>query len=106
MAEQHALRVARGARRVAEAGGGVLVELGPVEIVGLRGEQLFVAEEIRAASTAGMCARSVSAIQVVTLAAMRRELFDERQEREIEEDQAVLGVVDDVGELVEEKARD
>ena len=34
---------------------------------------------------------------------MRRELFDERKEREIEEDQPVFRMVDDVRELVEEE---
>ncbi len=37
--------------------------------------------------------------------AMRRELLDERQKRQVEEDQPVFRVVDDVRELVEEEPR-
>ena len=52
-----------------------------------------------------MCARSVSAIHVVTPGHAGASFLDQRQEREVEEDQPVAGMVDDVGELVVEQPR-
>jgi hypothetical protein len=43
MTVEHALGIARRSRRVAKRGGGVLVEVRPVELTFFRGQQLFVA---------------------------------------------------------------
>ena len=52
-----------------------------------------------------MCALSVIATQPFTPCAVRRELLDQRHERQVEQDVPVVGVVDDVGDLLGEQAR-
>ena len=104
MAVQHALGIAGGAGCVAQRGRGVLVELGPVEIVVLGGEQLFVAEQVRDRN--GRHVRAVGHRDpALDALACRSEPFDERRERQVEEAMAILGMIDDVSELVGKQAR-
>ena len=104
VAEQHAFRMAGRSRRVAQARGRVLVELGPFEIVALRSKQVLVAREARNGRLRKM--RAVGKRNPMLDARARgRELFDQRREREIEEHDLVVGVVDDVDELVVEEPR-
>ena len=102
---EHALGLARGARRVAERAGGVLVELGPREGRRHLGQQALVAEQ--AAHLA--VGRHVLAVrhQHVGLDGLESggDLLDQRQEGRIEEQRRVLGVVGDVGDLLGEQPR-
>ena len=47
MAEEDAFGIAGRAGRVAKARGGILVEIGPFVVVRFRGEQVFVAKNVR-----------------------------------------------------------
>ncbi|MCY1501317.1 hypothetical protein D9M68_353840 [compost metagenome] len=99
MAVEHALGIARRAARVAQRRGGVLVEHRPFEaVVGLG--QLLVAQQVRDASLL----RHVRAVAHQHERAHRRELcgdlFDERQEVQVEEEDTVLRVRGDPHQLV------
>ncbi len=100
---QRPLRIAGRARRVAQAGGGVLVEQRPGVLGALRGQQVFVAQHRHAGG------RHVRAVghrhPALDVRAMRREALDQRHEGQVEEDVLIIGVVDDVGDLVGEQAR-
>ena len=104
VAEEHALRVAGSARGVAQRRRSVLVELRPLEIIGLGCDEILVAGKSRDRRL-----RPVAAVghrhPVLHAFARCGELLDQRREGEIEEHDAVLGVVDDVGELLVEQTR-
>ena len=104
MAVQHALRIARRARRVAQRAGGALVELGPLELRRFRRDQRLVTARLRQ--------RGRRHVRVVgedhaafELRQPRLQLLDQRHERRIEEQPAILGVIDDVGDLLFEQPR-
>ena len=103
VAEEHALRVARGARGVAQRACAPLVEHRPVERVGMpRDEGLVVGQRARDRRRhrfgAGHHDRALDRRQ---LAVQRRE---HRQQRRVDEQQLVLGVVDDELQLLRKKA--
>ena len=104
MAEEHALRLAGGARGVAERRRGVLFELRPLEIIGLGCDEILVAGKSRdrrlwPAAAVGHRHPVLHAL------ALGGELLDQRREREIEEHDRIFGVADDVGELLVEQTR-
>ena len=104
MGEQHALRVARGAGRVAQRRGCPLVEVGPFVVVILRADQVLVAEEFRDRGRRQILARGHRDEPLDRLE-LRSELRDQRREREIEEKIAVCRVIGDVFDLLGEEAR-
>ena len=101
---EHPLGVAGRARGVAKRRGEALVKLRPVEGARLRREQGFIAQQI---GNGGL--RHVRLVRhrhpAPDAGADRRELFDQGHEAEVKQHIAVLGVVDDIGELVREQAR-
>ena len=104
VAEQHALRVPRGARGIAQRRRGVLVEFRPFVVVAFGVEHRFVTQQVGH----GRC-RHVRAVghgdPGRDLRARRREHLHERQERKVEKNETVVGVIDDVLELVAEEPR-
>src|SRR5206468_181452 len=101
MRVEHSLWVARRATRVAQRRRLALVELGVVELAGTGFlEQLLVAQSV------GQVARVAVPHDYVVRHArqLSRERLERRYERVVHEDQLVLGVVDDVGELLLEQA--
>ena len=104
MAVEHALRVARRTRRVAERRRGALVELGPGVVVAGGCNPVLVGDEIE---TVGR--RKTGAVRQhhVALDAtdLRRDLLDDRQQVRIEDQHAIFGVADDVGDLLVEQPR-
>ncbi len=97
---EDALGVAGGAARVAEAGGLAVVEVGEVVAGVLCVEQLLVA--VRVGEVAGVAV----ADDDVVLDGLEGggELLEDGDERVLDQDHLVLGVVDDVGELLGEEA--
>jgi hypothetical protein len=94
------LRVAGGAARVAEAGGGALVELRVVERLVAVGEQLVVTDRVR--KLAGVAvANDDEVLDAVELSRQRRNNLDQRV---VDEHDTVLRVVDDVDDLLREEA--
>ena len=102
---EHALRIARGARRVAERRGRLLVELGPLERAGLVGDQLLVAEQLRDLGRG----RHVGAVghdhDVLHGLELVADALDDRHEVQVDEDDLVLGMVGDVGHMLGRQAR-
>jgi hypothetical protein len=96
---QDALRAARRAAGVAERGGGAIVDLGVVEAAFLGGEQLLVAQDVGGERARVALADHDVALDALEGAGHGREQPDERV---IENDDPVLGMVDDVGELLGE----
>ena len=91
-----ALGVAGGAARVAHGRGGALVEHGPVEAGLLGGQQPLVGEglpEGRGVALAGHD-DGLDGLQLVLDGGQQRD------QRGVHDDEAVLGVVDDVGQLI------
>ena len=97
---ERALGVAGRAARVAEAGGGALVELGVVEARLVVGEQVLVADHVRQRARVAVADDDV----VLDRLEARRDLLEHRHQRVVDEDDLVLGVVDDVAELLLEQA--
>ena len=97
---EDALGVAGGAARVAEAGGLAVVEVGEGVAGVLLLEQLLVA--VRVGEVAGVAV----ADDDVVLDGLEGggELLEGRDQRVLDQDHLVLGVVDDVGELLGEEA--
>ena len=105
MGVHDALRVAGGARGVADRRRVALVELRPPVVVGFSGEQLLVAEERlerRAARHGGALGHQDEPLHRLE---PRRELLGEGQGRRVDEQPGILGVVDDVDDLVGEQPR-
>ena len=98
----HALRVAGRAGGVAHAGGGVLVEVAPGEIV-VRREPLLIGLNFERRR------RHVRGVGQHDHPLDRRDavadLLHDRQEARVDEEQPVLGIVDDPGDLLGEEAR-
>src|SRR3982074_115933 len=103
MAVEHALGIAGGAGSVAKAGGGILVELRPFEAVGLSRHQLFISRQ-----AIDSCALRLGRITEIDPAlnsrTLRHQLLHQVDEGGIEEDEAILGVIDDVDDLIDEQA--
>ncbi len=91
------------ARGVAQAAGRGLVEHRPVVLGRLTRDQAFIASDLEAGSwQMGIVGQHEDALE---LRQLRRQALDQRQEHRVGEQIAVLGVVDDVGDLVREQAR-
>ena len=99
MAVDHALGVAGGAARVTHGRGRALVEVGPVEAGLLGGEQLLVG---RASPPAPTVSPSPHHDDVSTVVSSSRDRGQQRDQRGVDDDHPVLGVVDHVGQLVGE----
>jgi hypothetical protein len=101
---EHPLGLARGAGGVAEAGGRVLVEGGPHEILVGLGKPVLVSDGVAEGRL-----RQVGAVRQDHVALdggkPRGEALDKRHEGEVEEKEPVDGVVDDVDDLLVEQAR-
>ncbi len=97
---EHALGIAGRARGVAERRGGALVELRPVERARLVGDQLLVAQQVRDLGRG----RHVGAVghdhDVLHRLEMGPHALDDRQQVEVDEQDLVLGVVGDVGDML------
>ena len=98
---EHALRVAGGAARVAERRRGALVDLGPRVLAGAGlVEKLLVGDGARQRVEVAVAHDHVLA----HARQLRRELGQRLDQRAVDEDDAVLGVVDDVDDLLGEQA--
>ena len=104
MRVDHALGVAGRARGVAQRRGRGLVELGPLVVVGVAVDQVLVAQQLER--------RGLRHVRLVGhrdppahALAMRRDALDQLQEGQVEEYVLVLGVIDDVDDLLREQAR-
>ena len=105
VAVQHAFRIAGRARRVAQRRGQPLVELRPVEAIGVRIDQVFVAAAVRPCS-APACGRGRSSRRIAApsrqcgaIASMiGRNVRSKNSNR-------VFGVIDDPGDLLGMQAR-
>ena len=101
---EHALRVAGGARGVAEARGGALVELLPAEILVDLVQPLLVGDGVLQ-----LRRRHVRGVGEDNVALDRRQMLcdrlEERHEREVGHHDPVLGVIYDPGDLLREQAR-
>ena len=101
---EHALRIAGGARGVAQAGRSEFIEHRPGVVAGFGRQKFLIAKH--AGNPGGGHVRSVGHRDpTLHRSAARRDLLDKREKREIKENQAVFGVVDDVDDLVFEQAR-
>ena len=104
---QHALGVAGGARRVAQRRAGLLIAQGPGEAVALAGHQRLVGLDpadplqVHRAQRVGITQRH----PVPHAGARRRNGAHQRRERGVEQHHLVVGVVDDVGQLLGVQAR-
>ena len=108
VAVQHALRPPGGAGGVAERARGVLVEVRPGIVIVGRVHQLVVAEQAHAARQferrhAGRIGHHHDGAHAVR--DLRGDAADQRGEPGIDEQHAVAGVVDDVGDVVGREAR-
>ena len=97
---EDALGIAGRTARVAEPGGGTIVELGVVEPFGLLPQKLLVAECVRERSRFAVAHDHV----VLDRLEPRRDLLEQRHQRVVYQDDLVLGVVGDIGELLLEQA--
>ena len=99
---QHALRVAGRAGTVTHGRGGPFVELRPVVIAVLYGQQGFVAIDIgqRGFRHIRLVRHDDEALHGTDIG---RDLFEQRQEGQVGEDQHVFGMVHDIGDLRREK---
>ena len=91
-----ALRVAGGAARVAHGGGGALVELGPLEARLLGRQQPLVGQGLAEGRGVALARHDdrLDGLQLVL------DGGQERDQRGVDDDEAVLGMVDDVGQLL------
>src|SRR5215467_6608664 len=103
MGVNDALRVPRCARRIAHAGGRVLVERLPGEVIVNFADPFFIRNSILE-----RCLRHMGSVgeHDITLDRRqpRRKLLHERHECEVDQHHAILCVIDDPGDLVREKA--
>ena len=101
VAVQHALGLAGGARGIAERRCGALVQIRPVIAGGLAGHQLFIAEEIvetgRGFGHMGPVGHHHHMAQMRQLPLQARH---QRHEGRVDEQNLVLGMVEDIGHLV------
>ncbi|CAI8398518.1 MAG: Uncharacterised protein [Halieaceae bacterium] len=99
MAVEHAFRVARGARGVAERAGRLLVEFGPFKISSLRRHDFFVAKHIRAIGVRHVLAGGHDDPALNTCA-LAGDPLDQGPEVGVKEDVAIFSVIDDVDDLL------
>ena len=99
MAIEHAFGVARCARGVAKRAGRLLIELRPLKVGALVGHDLFVTEHVRAISLRHVFAGGHDHPALDTRA-LTSDALDQRPKVWVEEDVAVLGMVDDVNNLL------
>ena len=99
------LRVAGGAARVAHRGGGAFVDVGPVEAGRLGAEEVLVAQHVGAGGRRLERAGVAAADDEVVLDRLQvgRDLGEQRHQAVVDDDDAVLAVVRDVGELLREQ---
>ena len=104
MRVEDALRVPGGAGRVAQRRGGALVEHRPFVIAGRRFDPLLVAQQVAHAERGHVrpIGHRNEALDALHLGGER---LDQRSERDIEEQELILGVVDDVRDLLGIEAR-
>ena len=105
MRVEHALGIAGGAGGVAHAGGGVLVEALPGEVAVDLADPFLVGHGVLAATVCGMCAASVSTMMRSMVGSLSAIFSSDRHEGQVDEHHAVLGMVDDPGDLVGEQPR-
>ncbi len=102
---QRGLGVAGGAAGVAHAGGGVLVEIGPVVVAGVRTDPGFIALQSGDAAVGGQPLGVAQRDPVPHRRTLGRHRLHQRQERQVKAQRLVLGVVDDPGQLLGVQAR-
>ncbi len=105
VAVEHRLRVARGAAGVAHAGGRVLVEFGPLVLVGLAANPVLVADQARNAAVGGQAVRIAQRHPLAHRGALGMHGLDDGQEGQVKAHDAVFRVVDDPRHLVGVQAR-
>ena len=109
VAVQHALRIARGARGIAERGGRALVQLGPVVAVRLAGEQALLGNHLEAAAQRavgrdiGLRPHDDDGAQAGRQPVGQR--LGARQQGRVDEQVGVGGILQDEGDLVGEEPR-
>ena len=108
VAVDHALGVAGRAARVAHRRGGPLLDLGPVELLGLVGEEVLVEGHLLAAGAKrveiGGCGVRPGHQHVAHRLHLRQVRGQQADERVVDDHDLVLGVVGDVDELLREQA--
>jgi hypothetical protein len=101
---QHALGITRRARGVAHRGGGVLVECPPFEVTVALGDPVLVRN--RALQRGLRHVRSVGQDHIALDAReFRGDLLQHWHEGEVGDDDAILGVIDDPGDLLRKQPR-
>src|SRR5579862_6828463 len=100
VAVERAFRVARRARGVAQGRGSPLVELGPLEIRALAGNEAVVGRNYRERRL-----RMPQEDDPALLGQLRQEALDQWDERRLDEQEPVRGMIDDVDDLLVEQAR-
>ena len=103
MRVEHALRIAGGAGGVAEAGGGVLVEAAPGHVGRGLLDQAFVGERARQLVAEVRFVREDD--EVLHAGDLVADARQDRQEGQVGEDDLIVGMVDDVDQLLCEQAR-
>jgi len=101
---EHTLGMAGGARGVAQRRGGVLVETRPRVAVALRLDEFLVAQQPGQIELGHV--RAIGQHHVVLHRfQLRREFLHQRAEAQVEKQHLVLGVIDDVADLLGRKPR-
>ena len=104
MAVGDSLRIARRAARVTHGAGGPFVDLRPVELGWLAFDQFVVAMDRSAARFGGRGVAVADDDEMLDGLEVGRDLPDERHQGVVDDHDAVLGVVRDVGQLLREQA--
>ena len=104
MAVQHALRITCCSGCVTECAGTVFIDIGPIELIALPFHQCFVAVHILDRCLRHVLGRSHDDPSLHA-GALWRNFFDERPEVWIQEYVLVLGVIDDVDNLLGKQSR-
>ena len=99
MGVHHPFRVAGGAARVAEPEGGVLVELGPLDRVAVSADEVLVVDGVRQRRLPPLRPRLSADHEAFDAGDRGGERLQDREEVLVDEDDPVLGVVDDVLEI-------
>ena len=102
MAVEHALGLAGRSRCVAKPGGRLFIELGELGALGLVREQLFVV--VRGLGMAGGSGPRSSITTYPRRGQLALHLGDGARDRLVQEDEPVVGVIDDVDDLVARQA--
>src|SRR3954469_2492074 len=99
MAVEHAFGIAGGAASIAKAAAGVLVEFLPGEILTAIGNEVLIGNE-----TGNFAIRQVRAVGQRDVETdrwnLRRDLLDKLCECDVEEQRAIISMIDDVGQLI------